>query len=305
MNLGILLASLSGAFYGTLGLFGVLLIKEGFEIDNFLFWRFLFSVILLLPFLNNKKAWKDVTSKSGIIITLVSSIFYATATSSYFYAVEYIGSGLAMVLFFCYPIFVVLLDWLHGKNIPSKITMIGLLVVMFGIFCLSDPQHWDLSFYGITWGLLCAFCFGIYFYTSQLEIKNIAIVSGTFCICLGNCLVFTLWSLFSKDFMLPTTLSAISNISALAVLATLLPIYLVFVSLRYIDGTKASILSVFGPIVTIILGVIFLNEQISILQYIGVGIVLVGVYLVQSCKKHAQNKQPTNAVYVAQLNKVS
>lgn len=294
MNLGIVFASISGALYGTLGLFGVLLIREGFAISNFLFWRFLFSVVLILPFLNTKQSWNDVKSKSGIIITLVSGIFYATATSSYFYAVKYIGSGLAMVLFFCYPIFVVFLDWIHGKNAPSKITIIGLLVVICGIFCLSDPEHWNLSFYGITWGLLCAFCFGIYFYTSQLAIKRISVISGTFCICFGNCILFAIWLLVSNGFMLPTTISAISNISALAILATLLPIYFVFVSLRYINGTKASILSVFEPIVTIILGVIFLNEEITILQYLGVGIVLVGVYLVQSCKKQQMASQPTN-----------
>ncbi len=295
MNLGIFLASLSGALYGSLGLFGVLLIQEGFGITNFLFWRFLFSVILMLPFLNTKQSWRDVTSKPGLVITIVSGIFYATATSSYFYAVDFIGSGLAMVLFFCYPIFVVLLDWLHGKNPPSKITVIGLLVVMIGTFCLSDPHQWSASFHGLAWGLLCAFSFGIYFYTSQLAIKSISVVSGTFCICLGNCLIFAILFLWNGVFQVPTTISALTNISALAVLATLLPIYFVFVALRYIDSTKASILSVLEPIVTIILGVMFLNEKITLLQYCGVGIVLVGVYLVQSCKKQQHKKLVVDA----------
>lgn len=285
MNLGVLFASLSGAFYGTLGLFGVLLIREGFSISNFLFWRFLLSVILLLPFLNSKQVWKDTFSKSGIIITIISGLFYGVATSSYFYAVEYIGSGLAMVLFFCYPIFVVILNWLHGKNTPSHLTIIGLFIVICGTLCLSDPKQWNVSFYGLAWGLLCAFCFGIYFYTSQREIKNISVVSGTFCICLGNCLCFALCSLFTQELKLPITSSALLNIGALASLATLLPIYLVFLSLRYISGTKASILSVFEPIITIILGVVFLKEHVSYLQYLGVLIVLIGVYLVQSCKK--------------------
>jgi len=92
-----------------------------------------------------------------------------------------------------------------------------------------------------------------------------------------------------------TTISALTNISALAVLATLLPIYFVFVALRYIDSTKASILSVLEPIVTIILGVMFLNEKITLLQYCGVGIVLVGVYLVQSCKKQQHKKLVVDA----------
>lgn len=195
-----------------------------------------------------------------------------------------------MVVFYCYPIFVVLLDWVHGKNPPTKPTVIGFCVVLVGIFCLSDPRHWTVSFEGIGWGLLCALGFGIYFYTSQCAIRGLSIVSGTFCICFGNFLIFTLVVAYSGNLLFPTTISAIGNIAGIAVLATLLPIYFVFLSLRTIDGTKASILSVFEPIVTVILGIVFLQEKITFYQFAGIFIVLVGVYLVQRCKKTSTDK---------------
>lgn len=285
MNLGILLASLSGALYGTLGLFGVYLLQEGHALFDFLFCRFLLSVILILPFLNTKQHWRDIFSKSGLIIIGVSSIFYASSTSFYFYAIEYMGSGLAMVLFYCYPIFVVLLDWQHGKNPPSKVVLKGLAIVLLGVLFLSDPNHWHLSAEGIVWGLLCAFGFGVYFYTSQCAIKGLSVVSGTFCICLGNFLIFALLVMYNGVLHIPATFTALGSIGGIAILATVLPIYLVYVALRYIDGTKASILSVFEPIVTIILGIAFLHEKITVSQYLGVVIVLGGVYVVQSCKK--------------------
>ncbi len=286
MNLGIVLASLSGALYGTLGLFGVYLLREGLGLNEFLFWRFFLSVILLLPFLNKKKYWRDSFSKKGLIIIGISSVFYASSTSFYFFAIEYIGSGLAMVLFYCYPIFVVLLDWLHGKNSPSRLTIIGLATVLFGTLFLSDPSNWCLSIDGIGWGLFCAFGFGVYFYTSQRAIKELSVISGTFCICFGNFLIFSLLVLYKGSLYLPTTAWVIGNITGLAVLSTVLPIYLVYVALRTINSTKASVLSVFEPIVTIILGIIFLHEKITPIQYMGVLIILVGVYVVQSCKKH-------------------
>lgn len=285
MNLGILFASLSGALYGTLGLFGVYLLREGLGLNEFLFWRFFLSVILLLPFLNTKQHWRDSFSKKGLIIISVSSIFYASSTSFYFYAIECIGSGLAMVLFYCYPVFVVLLDWVHGKNPPSKITLTGLAIVLLGTLFLSDPSNWHLSIDGIGWGLFCAFSFGIYFYTSQRSIRGLSVLSGTFCICLGNFLIFSLLVIYKGSLYLPTTAWVVGNISGLAILSTVLPIYLVYVALRTIDGTKASVLSVFEPIVTIILGIIFLHEKITLVQYIGVLIILIGVYVVQSCKK--------------------
>ncbi len=285
MNVGILLAILSGALYGTLGIFGVYLLQEGLEISDFLFWRFLLAVILLLPFLLKKTYWRDIFSKPGLVIILVSSIFYGGATSFYFYAIEDIGTGLAMVLFYCYPIFVVLLNWLHGKNPPSKMTLIGLFVVLLGALLLSDPNQWNVSLEGIGWGALCAFGFGVYFYTSQCAIRGISILSGTFCICFGNFLIFALLVLLKQNLTIPSSLWALGNVTGISILATLLPIYFVFLSLRTIDGTKASILSVFEPIVTIVLGIIFLNETITSFQYLGVFIILAGVYLVQSCKK--------------------
>lgn len=290
MNLGIFLASLSGALYGTLGLFGVYLLREGLGLNEFLFWRFFLAVLLLLPFLNSKKHWRDTFSKKGLIIIGVSSVFYAGATSFYFFAIEYIGSGLAMVLFYCYPVFVVLLDWLHGKNPPSAITLSGLGIVLLGTLFLSDPSNWHLSIEGIGWGLSCAFGFGVYFYTSQRAIKGLSVISGTFGICFGNFLIFSLLVICKGSLYIPTTAWVIGNIGGLAILSTVLPIYLVYVAIRTIDSTKASVLSVFEPIVTIILGIIFLHEKIAFIQYVGVLIILVGVYVVQSCKK--PKKQP-------------
>lgn len=286
MNSGVFLASLSGALYGTLGLFGVYLLEEGLTLNEFLFWRFALSVLLLLPFLNAKKHWKSFFSKQGLVVAGFSSIFYASATSFYFYAIEYIGSGLAMVLFYCYPVFVLLLDWIHGKNSPSRVTIAGLIVVLMGTFFLSDPSNWHLSIDGIAWGLFCAFCFGVYFYSSQRVIKGMSVISGTFCICFGNFVIFSLLIIYKGSLYLPTTTWAIANISGIAILSTVLPIYLVYVALRTIGSTKASVLSVFEPIVTIILGVIFLQEKITWIQYMGVIIILIGVYIVQSCKKH-------------------
>jgi len=285
MNLGTWLAILSGALYGTLGLFGVYLLQAGLEINEFLFWRFLLAVVVLVPFLNTKQHWRDIVSKKGLLTIGISSIFYASATSFYFFAIKYIGSGLAMVLFYCYPIFVVLLDWLYGKNAPSSVILKGLAIVLVGVLFLSDPSNWHLSLEGIGWGLFCAFAFGVYFYSSQRAIKSLLVLSGTFCICLGNFIVFSLLVAYKGTVHLPTTAWVIGNISGLAILATVLPIYLVYVAMRTINSTKASILSVFEPIVTIILGIIFLQEKITIAQYIGVIIILGGVFIVQSCKK--------------------
>lgn len=289
MNSGIFFASASGILYGTLGLFGVYLLREGIELNEFLFWRFTLAVIILLPFLNKKQHWKDIFSKRGLIAIGISSIFYASSTNFYFYSIEYIGSGLAMVLFYCYPVFVILLDWVHGKNKPGYITIKGLLIVLMGTLFLSDPSNWNLSLEGLGWGLFCAFGFGVYFYSSQMAVKKLSVLSSTFCICFGNFLTFLLTIIWKGHVIIPNTAWVIGNIVGLSILSTVLPIYLVYVALKTIDSTKASLLSVFEPIVTIILGIIFLQETIAPIQYIGAMIILFGVYMVQGYKKVADS----------------
>ncbi len=285
VNLGVWLAILSGAFYGTSGLFGEHLIKEGFGVSDFLFWRYLLIIVILLPFLNSKKQWQDIVSKDGLILIALAAIFYESSTFCFFYSMETIGTGLATVLFCCYPFFVVLLNWLHGKNPPSNSTLKGLLVIVLGIILLSEPSNWALSMKGIMWGILCAVGFSLYFYASQDIIKKISISSSAFCISFGNMVIFACIDLFDTSFQLPNTWFLICNIGCFAIFATLIPLYCVCKALHYIDSTKASILSLFQIIVTIALGIMFLNERITLLQCAGVIVVVIGAYIVQNCKK--------------------
>ncbi len=177
-----------------------------------------------------------------------------------------------------------LLDWFHRKVLPSRTTLKGLAIVIAGIFLLSDPSNWNVGVEGIIWGALSSIGFGIYFYSSQSALKEMSIASATFCTCFGCFLIFAVLSLHHGT-QLPDTWEEIGNISGITILATLLPIYFVFLALRHIDGAKVSVLSILEPIVTIILGVAFLNEKLMAMQSIGILIVLLGAYVLQSGKR--------------------
>ena len=66
----------------------------------------------------------------------------------------------------------------------------------------------------------------------------------------------------------------------MAIFSTVLASFFVAAGVRIIGASKASIVSGVGPIATIILAYIFLDERLTALQWIGTVIVIFGVMLI-------------------------
>jgi drug/metabolite transporter (DMT)-like permease len=134
-------------------------------------------------------------------------------------------------------------------------------------------------------GVFCAAFFGIYFYLSQKYVSRLHIWSGTFWICLGNFAAFTLLLLKQSSLSFRFDLHILTYLLGIAIFSTLLPIYLVFKSLDHLNVTQASLLAVFEPIVTVLLGCMTLGENISHYQTVGIFLIISSVLLIQKDKK--------------------
>ena len=82
--------------------------NAGISLSNMMFWRFLiasiFMGVILIP--NYKSVFKSWTENVKII--LYGMAFYGPSAIVYFMSSRYVGTGLAMVIFFVYPAMVML-----------------------------------------------------------------------------------------------------------------------------------------------------------------------------------------------------
>ena len=76
----------------------------------------------------------------------------------------------------------------------------------------------------------------------------------------------------------------------MAAVSTVLPIVLTAEGIRRIGSSHASIIGSVGPIATIFLAAIFLEEHITVFQLAGAAFVLAGVLTISLQKKPAQNR---------------
>ena len=71
----------------------------------------------------------------------------------------------------------------------------------------------------------------------------------------------------------------------MAAFSTVLPIVLTSEGIRRIGASHSSIVASIGPIVTIFLGVLFLGEEITVLQLAGAGLVMAGILAISVQRK--------------------
>lgn len=283
---GIFLTVLSGLLYGSMGYFGTQIISAGFSVSNMLFWRFLIATIAIVLFMvfkrdNTFMATVQRDPKAIMFIFILGSVFYALSSLFYFLAAKWIGTGLAMVIFFSYPAIVALLMFAIDRKKAAMVTLLSIAVSLLGLGFIATKEHFTFDFYGTVFSVLSATSYAFYVFSSQKTVINFEVRSVTFIVCLGNMVTFFLASLLTNSFMLPTDLITWINIVAIGIFATVLPVLLLLKGLKSISASKASILSVFEPVATLIVGIFFLNEEIALLQFIGVILILSSAIMVQ------------------------
>ncbi len=241
-----------------------------------LFWRFFISAIILLPFWLFDK--NKASFKNSIPVIIVSIFTFAVSSWLYIIAAKLIGTGLSMVLLFCFPLIVCFLNWFFKGITPSWLMFISIIGVIAGSYFLVDIQGCANPL-GLIYALLAGVLYGFYiFWESQISISHI---QSTFCVCFGSSFVFLFILFFLQSTSIPTIPENWLHPLILALVGTLLPMFFLLKSMKYISANYASIISVLEPITTILVSYFIMGECITTQQWIGTWIILVSVTLVQ------------------------
>lgn len=281
MNKGLLLAALSAILYGSLGYFGISLRNKGMSVEVFCFWRFVVSTLCLLPFLPSVIKQRRDTWRGFGFAFILGLLFYSLGAYLYFLACPYIGSGLAMVLFFTYPLFVIFITGFMQRIRPNSVTLISCALILIGCVLIAwqKDMHWDYR--GVSLALFAALGYALYVAMSKNVGSPVSPLMGTFAVCLGNSLFFALLIPFThQNYFYPLDLEVIVLVLALAIGATILPVLFLLQSLKYISPNIASMISVCEPVISMAVSYYFLKEPVTGLQILGAIPILLGASLV-------------------------
>lgn len=274
---GTIYAIASGFCFGLLGYLGVTLIKSDLSLYSMLFWRFAIGAgsigLLIFPLYQHSIS----NAKECLKNCMYGIILYAPTAILYFFSCNYIGTGLAMVTFFTYPVMVLICNKLFYKTSISTRYYGATALIMIGMIFLIDSTHMIFDYKGLVCGIASAFLYALYVIVSKKSRLNPLV--STCMVSLGSMITCLCAALIHGSFSVPLDLVVWKNSIAIGIICTALPMLFLLKALQYISSEKASLLSVLEPIFVLIFGFVLLDEILTIRQIIGVVFALLGAVL--------------------------
>lgn len=282
---GTCLAIISGLLYSLLGFFGMSLKHSGLSVYDLSFWRFLTSSVFLLLILLccYKNTSKQPKARSLMVVFGSGVVFYSPCGIFFFLASEHIGTGQSMVVFFIYPVFVMILGWILGKTKPKTHYLYSFIIIIIGLIFLVDISEISYDMFGISLSLASAILYAFYIFLSKRIILSPLLSS--LMISLGCCGTSLILAIADHSLSLPLKLDQWLHIAGIGIICSALAILLLLEALKYISADQASLLSVLEPVFAVILGVILLDEALSTVKILGILLILLGAISVMLKKR--------------------
>ncbi|MGL4606599.1 MAG: DMT family transporter [Eubacteriaceae bacterium] len=275
-------AAISAAFAaGAIPFLTKLLMIEGLEPGGILFYRYSFVFVLLGVTLLIKKENLKVKKKQLVNLLLFSIFGYGGATFLLAVSFNYMPMGLATMLYFTYPLFVVLILGVVFREKPTPKKCIALVIAILGIAFLMN-FNFDLINFGSLLAIGAGLTYGIYLVGLEKsclkEVNNSVIVfylGGISAIMFGIQGVVTTGGL---------NFAAISPKALLMTMVlggtTIFVLEMVTFAIKKIGSTQTSLIIAFEAVVTLVLGIVIINEPWNYMTVVGSVLMLVAVILV-------------------------
>jgi drug/metabolite transporter (DMT)-like permease len=217
---------------------------------------------------------------------LLGFLGYYLASFLDFLGLQYISAGLGRLMLFLYPTITVLLSALFlGKYVSRR--DVAALVISYAGLALVLSQGFAGENRNLMLGALLVFgsalCYAVYLVSSSQVVARIGSVRFTaYATSVASLLCILQFLLLRPLSALQLPPQVYGLAMAMAVGCTVLPVFVTSEALRRIGANKVAVIGAAGPVTTIFLGWLGLEENMTMLQVAGAALVLAGVLLVTS-----------------------
>ncbi len=265
--LGFTLILISAITFGLMPIFATFSYKSGLDIKTILLFRFSIAAILVNIYIIFK-GYSYPKGKLLIILIFMGSVLYSAQAFSYFSAVSLIGSSLTSILLYLYPSIVLLLSIILLKTNVCKQDIVALILTTIGAVLVVGIRFENINLIGIIFGISAALIYSAYIVIGTKAMQGTTPIVGTGVILFSSACMYVIYGLSTK-ITVPNTYEQWGWIFAITIVSTLVAIITFFAGLKLIGPIKASMISTFELVVTLVCAYLLLGEKIEFIQIIG------------------------------------
>ena len=263
---GYLLAAIAAATYGTNPAFAVPLYGAGMNATSVLLFRYMLSLPILL-ILILARGQRLRLNRPEIAPVVILGVLMGLSSLGLFESYKYMNAGIASTLLFMYPVMVALLMtfFYHER---FKITT-GLCLILMGaglmLLLRTDGSDTQVSLTGFLLVFLSALTYAIYLVMTNVsaKIKMVPTTTLLFYQLLAGTGVFLSLLLLGQPLTIPADAACWANVSALALLPTVVSLYCTTAAIQSIGSTPTAIFGALEPLTAVVLSILLLNQSIT------------------------------------------
>lgn len=281
-GLGLFYASLSSISFGFIPLFTLPMMEHGLRSPSILAYRFMLTAVFLFIIAKVRHISLRVTTKQLLVLILLGLIYTCSAWGLQI-GYHFLTSGIATVIHFTYPVYVIILMLLIYKQKPHPIT-IGAIVIAFlgvaligGLFGSSEP----VSPVGFTIVAMTGLAYASYLViVHKSAVKTLGPIPLSFWALTASSLAFLVICSFSGGLQRIETSSDWLLMLLLALVCTVIANILMVAGVKRIGSTIASVLGALEPLTAVLVGYLVFDEALNTVRVLGITLIVISVLLI-------------------------
>lgn len=289
---GILYVSLAAILFGVTPLFASESYKLGNNGLNMVLLRNTLVIPILFGIISIKKISFKINSadiKNLIIITIFGS---ATTTMLLYSSYKYISVGIATAFHFIYPVIVSIFLTIFFKNNMSKLKVLSLIVSVIGVFSFIEIGGQNEPV-GYLMAILSGFTYAFYltFMEKSKLVKYNPLVISFWIACITSAILIIMN--IKLNFIVLQFENNITwvYIILVSLLTSFVGLVLFITGIKNIGAGFSSVLTLLEPFTSIVVGIVFQNDKLTIFKLIGFMLIVSSILLTTyDNKTRTQNK---------------
>lgn len=274
-----MLIALAALFWGISGGIAGILLDSGWDAAVVSFYRGFVGLLFALVWLIVRRSHSGLASRQLWFWSVVAGLGVAGNFTFYFISIDHGSVAVAATLMYCAPVFVYLVSFALKLERPTPAKWLAIALVMVGVVLLTKLYAISasgLSLMGVATGLLAglsyaAFIFGFKYAAPHGSPQAILTIAFT---------VLAIMLIVPSDTGQIVSVLGSSEwplFLMLGVLGAGVSFVLYIVGIKRTTPALASMVAMVEPITATLFGVAVLNESLSIIQIMGMGLILVTV----------------------------
>lgn len=280
--MGTALCLLSAVGFGVMAVFGKLSYDAGVSVDMVLLARFGIAGAVLTAVAAARHAFRGLTIRAVAIGLGMGAIGYALQAGLYFAALTRVDASLVALILYVYPVLVMAGAIELRRERASARRCVALLTALTGIvLVLAGAGTGQIDPFGALLALGSALTYTVYILVGDRLAADVPALPLSALVCCGAFGTFLVTGTARHTIDLDVAPVGWLWLAAIAVISTVAAILCFFAGLARVGPSKAAILSILEPVVTVGSAALVVGESMGPAQWCGGLLVLGAVVIVQ------------------------